>query len=147
MNILPTPKGMPTIMEAPYPIEFVRLDSGDVLLKIEEYDLERRIDVQRTAPPAGTAASPLGYSVGRWEARALVVTTTKINWPYFSQLGIPQSPNVSIVERFTPTDDGSRLDYEMTVTDAVNFTRPVVLSQYWLWLPSVRLLPYECAVR
>ena len=140
------PKGMPTIMEAPYPIEFVQLDGGDVLLKIEEYDLERPIDMRRTAPASDTAASPLGYSVGHWEGRALVVTTTKINWPYFSQLGIPQSPSVSIVERFTPTDDGSRLDYEMTVTDAVNFTRPVVLSQHWLWLPNVRLLPYECAV-
>jgi hypothetical protein len=140
------PKGMPTIMEAPYPIEFVRLGGGDVLLKLEEYDLERPIHLAG-APPAGVLASPLGYSVGRWEGRTLVVTTTRIDWPYFSQLGIPQSPNVSIVERFTPTDDGSRLDYEMTVTDAANFTRPVVLTQHWLWLPSVRLLPYECAVR
>lgn len=141
------PKGMPTIMEAPYPIEFVRRDGGDLLLKLEEYDLQRPIDMHATAPPPGTAATPLGYSVGRWDGRALVVTTAKIDWPYFSQLGIPQSPNVTIVERFTPTDDGSRLDYEMTVTDPVNFTRPVVLGQHWLWLPSVRLLPYECAVR
>jgi len=140
------PKGMPTIMEAPYPIEFVRIDGGDVLLKIEEYDLERHVDVHAAAPPAGTAASPLGYSTGRWDGTALIVTTTKINWPFFSQLGIPQSPNVVIVERFTPTADGSRLDYEMTVTDAINFTRPVVLTQHWLWLPSVHLLPYECAV-
>ena len=27
------PKGMPTIMEAPYPIEFVRQDGGDILLE------------------------------------------------------------------------------------------------------------------
>jgi hypothetical protein len=141
------PKGMPTIMEAPYPIEFEPLDGGDVLLKLEEYDLERRIDLHASTPPPGAAASPLGWSVGRWDGRALVVTTTKIDWPYFSQLGIPQSRNVSIVERFTPTADGSRLDYEMTVTDPGNFTRPVVLGQHWLWLPSVRLLPYECAVR
>jgi hypothetical protein len=35
----------------------------------------------------------------------------------------------------------------MTVTDAATFTRPVVLRQHWLWLPSVTLLPYECSVR
>jgi hypothetical protein len=35
----------------------------------------------------------------------------------------------------------------MTVTDPATFTRPVVLRQYWLWLPSVTLLPYECTVR
>ena len=75
------------------------------------------------------------------------MTTTRISWPFFSQLGIRQSPDVAIVERFTPTGDGSRLDYEMTVTDPKTFTRPVVLRQHWLWLPSVTLLPYECTVR
>jgi hypothetical protein len=91
--------------------------------------------------------SPLGFSVGRFDRDALVVTTTRINWPFFSQLGIRQSPAVEIVERFTPVDAGSRLDYEMTVTDPATFTRPVVLRQHWLWLPNVTLLPYECTVR
>lgn len=138
------PKGMPTIMEAPYPFEFVRAGDGDIALKIEEYDLTRHIDMRSASPPAGPSPSPLGYSVGRWDGRTLVVTTTKIDWPFFSQLGIPQSPQVSIVERFTPTADGSRLDYAMTVTDPVNFTRPVELATHWLYLPGVELLPYEC---
>lgn len=142
------PKGMPTIMEAPYPIEFVRQEGGHILLKLEEYDLERPIymdgpSVARELPQP----SPLGFSVGRWDGATLVVTTTRISWPFFSQLGIRQSPAVEIVERFTPTPDGSRLDYEMTVTDAATFTRPVVLRQHWLWLPSVTLLPYQCTVR
>src|SRR5215831_14175930 len=72
-----TPKGMPTIMEAPYPFEFQRAANGDVLLKIEEYDLERSIDMRSSTAPAGATASPLGYSVGRWEGRMLIVTTTK----------------------------------------------------------------------
>lgn len=142
------PKGMPTIMEAPYPIAFVRQEGGHILLKLEEYDLERAIymdgpNVTRELPQP----SPLGFSVGRWDGAALVVRTTRVSWPFFSQLGIRQSPAVEIVERFTPTADGSRLDYEMTVTDPATFTRPVVLRQYWLWLPSVTLLPYQCTVR
>jgi len=32
-------------------------------------------------------------------------------------------------------------------TDPATFTEPVNLTQYWLWLPSVKLLPYECALR
>jgi hypothetical protein len=94
-----------------------------------------------------TQPTPLGDSVGRWDGTTLVVTTRRISWPFFSQLGIRQSPAVEIVERFTPSANGSRLDYEMTVTDPVTFTRPVVLTQYWLWLPGVTLLPYECTVR
>ena len=140
-----TPKGMPTIMEAPYPIEFVRQPDGDILLKIEEYDLRRTIHMRQEAADAASP-TPLGFSTGRWDGTTLVVTTSRISWPYFSQLGIPQSPAVRVVERFAPAPDGSRLDYEMTVTDPATFTRPVVLGQYWLYLPSVRLLPYECAV-
>ncbi|HET7609703.1 MAG TPA: DUF6152 family protein [Gammaproteobacteria bacterium] len=141
------PKGMPTIMEAPYPIELVREANGDIRLKIEEYDLERHIVMNPSVTRELTSPTPLGDSVGRWDGATLVVTTTRISWPFFSQLGIRQSPAVRIVERFTPWDDGSRLDYEMTVTDPATFTRPVVLTQHWLWLPSVTLLPYECTVR
>src|SRR5262249_19745955 len=121
-------KGMPTIMEAPYPFEFVHAANGNVLLKIEEYDLERAIDMH---------ATPLAHAVGGWDGKTLVATTPRVSWPWFTQLGIPQSPGVAMVERSTPTADGSRLDYEMTVTDPVNFTRPVVLSTHWFWLPTV----------
>ena len=140
------PKGMPTIMEAPYPIEFVREANNDIVLKLEEYDLRRHIYMDPRSTRELTSPTPLGDSVGRWNGATLVVTTTRISWPFFSQLGIKQSAAVSIVERFTPSADGSRLDYEMTVTDPATFTRPVVLTQYWLWLPSVTLLPYECTV-
>ncbi len=139
-----TPKGMPTIMEAPYPIELVQQADGNIVLRLEEYDLERPIRMSRGPPAEPPAPSPLGYSVGRWEGRTLAVATSRVNWPYYSQLGIPQSPNVAIVERFTPSDDGSRLDYEMTVIDPATFTKPVVLKQYWLYLPEVRLMPYQC---
>jgi hypothetical protein len=141
------PKGMPTIMEAPYPIEFVRQDNGDIVLKLEEYDLTRYIYMNPSAARELTVPMPLGDSVGRWDGTTLVVTTRRISWPFFSQLGIRQSPAVEIVERFSPVANGSRLDYEMTVTDPATFTRPVVLRQHWLWLPSVTLLPYECTVR
>jgi hypothetical protein len=141
------PKGMPTIMEQPYPIELVALDGGDIELRIEEYDLERFIDMAEAGVPSPPAPSPLGFSVGAWDGSTLVVTTTRVTWPYFSQIGIPQSTDVAIVERFAPTPDGSRLDYRMTVTDPATFTEPVTLSTYWIWIPGVELLPYQCRER
>jgi hypothetical protein len=146
------PKGMPTIMEQPYPIELVQLDGGDILLRIEEYDLERTIFMDGHATredPARELPEPsaLGFSTGAWDGRTLVVTTSRVSWPYFSQIGIPQSPSAEIVERFAPTVDGSRLDYSLTVTDPLTFTEPVTLSTYWIYVPGIELLPYQCAER
>ena len=99
-----TPKGMPTIMDQPYPIEFVP-DDHKILLRIEEYDTLRTIYMDDRA---AVTESPLGHSVGRWEGATLVVTTTSLDWPWFNQEGIPQSKLSVLVEQFTPTEDGSR---------------------------------------
>lgn len=141
-----TAKGMPSIMEQAYPIEIVQ-DGNDVLVRLEEYDTLRTIHMDRDAPPAGEPPSLLGYSVGRWDGTVLVVTTSHVDWPYFDQLGIPQSEESLLVERFNPTADGSRLDYQLTVTDPVNFSEPVTLEKYWLYLADQKVEPYECAVR
>ena len=69
----------------------------------------------------------LGRSKGRWEGTTLVVTTTRIDWRYLDPSGVPLGPSATIVERFTPTPDGTRLSYSMTVTDPATFTQPVEL--------------------
>ena len=137
------PKGMPTIMEQPYPIELMQ-QGGNIVLRLEEYDTVRMI--RMTAGDAGKPAAPsrLGYSVGRWEGRTLTVTTTGVSWRHFDGNGIPLSPAATMVERFTPSADGSQLNYELTVTDAATFTKPVTVTKRWIWLPDVKVSPYEC---
>ena len=140
-----SPKGMPLMMEQPYPMEFSR-DGEDVLLRLEEYDAVRTIHMDRETPPPGIEDSPTGYSMGHWEGETLVVTTTHIDWPWFSQIGIPQSTQTTLVEKFTPAADGSSLTYELTSTDPVNFTEPFSGSKKWLYLPDQQVRPYECQV-
>jgi len=138
-----SPKGMPTIMEQPYPMEFAE-DGENIVLRIEEYDTLRTIHMNADTPPNNIADSLLGYSVGHWEGGDLVVTTTNLSWPFFNQLGVPQSQESRLTERFSPTEDGSRLYYTLTVNDPVNFTEPVTLQKYWLYLPDQRVMPFEC---
>ena len=135
-------KGMPMIMENPYPFAISK-KGNDIQIQIEEYDLLRTIHLNQNAAPSGTRPSPLGYSVGRMEGTTLVVTTTNISYPWFDQAGVPQSGQSVMVERFTPTADGSRLDYAVTVTDPVNFTKPVAINRYWLDLGET-VVPYNC---
>lgn len=137
------PKGMPYVMEQPYPIELI--DEGDtIVFKLEEYDTVRRIHMDAAAPPPSVAASLLGYSVGRWDGETLIVTTTAMNYPFYNSSGIPHSPESEIQERFWLSDDGSRLNYEMTLTDPVNFTEPVTHTKFWNWRPGEAVQPYNC---
>ena len=138
------PKGMPTIMQQPFPIEFI--EHGDEIhLRIEEYDLLRVIHVGGAALAPSDPPTILGDSVGRWEGETLVVTTTNIDWPFsFNQIGIPQSDAVELVERFTVVDDGARLRYEITAIDPAVYTEPLTLTKDFLWVPGLEIRPYEC---
>ena len=138
--------GMPALMGNPYPMEFVQV-GRDIELRFEEFDARRRIhmgaDVRR---PADVPLSPLGYSVGRWEDKTLVVDTSRINWPYFDRSGAPQTANVAINERFTVVQNGNRLDYVMTVNEPASLVKPFVWNAYFVWNPSEAVNPYECTL-
>lgn len=140
------PKGMPAIMEQPYPMEFV--DRGDrIVIRLEEYDTERIVHLTDDSEAIEPEPSRLGHSLGRWEGRTLVVRTTAVNWGHFDTVGIPLTEAAELAERFTLAEDGSRLDYRMIVTDPGTFTEPVELDKYWLWIPGVTVEPYACRVR
>lgn len=137
------PKGMPTIMQQPFPMEFIDRED-EIHLRIEEYDLLRVIHMNG-APDPSDPPTILGDSAGRWEGDTLVVTTTNVDWPFsFSQLGIPQTDAAELVERFTVVDDGARLRYEITATDTATYTEPLTLTKHYLWVPGLEIRPYEC---
>lgn len=139
------PQGMPGLMDNPFPMEMAE-DDEDILIRMEQWDVVRRIHMTDGSSPAGQPATPHGYSVGRWEDQTLVVTTTRINWPLFDDVGTPQSDQIEIVERFTLSDDESRLDYVLTVTDPATFTEPVSFDGYWTWVPGEQIKRYDCAL-
>ena len=135
-------KGMPEIMSNPYPLAFH--DRGDTIeIQIEEYDTIRTVYLDADTAP-DPQFSIYGHSTGRWEGDTLVVETTHINWGYLNSRGVPLSDDVHILERFTATDNGGRLEYEGTITDDYAFTEPVPLSKSFVYLPDVSVEPYEC---
>jgi hypothetical protein len=138
-------KGMPLIMITPAPVEFVR-DGQRIIMRIEEYDSQRIIYMDPKAQPPAKP-SQMGFSRGRFEGRTLVVETDHLQKQTFDPDGVPQSESMKLVERFTPNADSSRLDYRITVTDPVNFTRPFDLTRYFTWKPEMTVAPYNCLER
>ncbi len=140
--------GMPRVMTVVgyRPIEFAQ-QGEDILLHSENFNQTRLIHMNAAPPPGDVAPSPLGYSRGRWEGDTLVVTTTRISWPFFDLpplIGIPQSGDVEIVERFTLT--GDELGYDFRANDPVNFTSPIEETGYmvWRWRPGLERKTDAC---
>ena len=135
--------GMPAIMDLATPMEFVQ-DGDDIVLNLEEQDSVRRINMTPTIANDEKTSSSFGRSVGRWDGSTLEVITTNIDWPWFDQTGIPQSKELQLVERFTPSTDGLVLRYQVTATDPEVFTETVVLDRAWVWDPGEQIRPYNC---
>lgn len=138
-------KGMPTIMEQPYPMQFLR-QGDDIVLHLEEYDTLRLIHMDPDISHADRPATKLGFSTGRWDGDTLEVRTTRSSWPWFDVVGIPHSEDSEMIERFALSSDGSRLDYSLTVTDPANFTEPVTVTKFWVWYPQMTVEPFQCQV-
>ena len=145
--------GMPEAMTyiGPHPVEFVALDDGDIEIRIESDDNVRVVHMDDAARAQDQPLSSLGYSLGRWEDNVLVVTTTRLNWPYFKVSGLvaaPQSEAMEIVERFTLDRERGELIYDFTASDPATFTEPVTADRYhvWRYRPGVQVEPYECTL-
>ena len=140
------PAGMPEAMLSPFPIEFLQQDDS-IIVRLEEWDNVRTIHMEIGSNEKNPPATSLGYSVGRWEERTLIVRTEDINYPYLDDLGTPQSEAVEIVERFTLSEDETRLDWVATVVDPNTLTEPVTLPMmHWEWVPGEKIKPYNCTL-
>lgn len=138
-------KAMPLIMITPFPIDFVR-QGDDILMRIEEFDARRLIRMTGDVVPQ-EELTQFGYSRGRWEGTMLVVETDRIIAHYMDMDGAPQSDQITLVERFIPNEDYSRLDYRITITDPVYYSEPFELTRYFIWRPDMRVHPFECLER
>ena len=93
----------------------------------------------------------LGSSRGHWEGDTLVVETTNFNGlspmvivgPSNGTSGIPTSPSMKIVERFTPYGPGN-LYYEAWVEDPVVLTAPFKIAYPWTRDDEYQPFEYAC---
>ena len=62
----------------------------------------------------------------------LIVQTSRINYPYFDDLGTPQSGNLKLSERYRLSKGDTRLDWEIIAVDSEIFLEPVFKWLYGL---------------
>lgn len=76
----------------------------------------------------------------------LVVTTTHLDLPYWSEFGIKQSAQAIILKRLTPSEYGNDLEYSLTVFDTVTFARPFAVEDKRCWAPGREIPPYSFVI-
>ena len=137
--------GMPAVTFQPVtPIQFI--DAGDTIeFRGAWFGTVRTIHMGDSASPENQPPSPLGYSIGHREGNTLVVETTRINWPYFDTQGSPQSDDVRVIERYTLSEDQTRLDQHVTFIDPITFTEPATYQKYFMALGD-RDMTWECRI-
>ena len=127
-----SPKAMPLVMDAPYPIALI--DDGDTLtIHLEEYDSIRTVHMNVPHQDSGTAGI-LGYSTGRMIDGGLSVITT-----------FGEDSGMQIYETFHLSDDHNRLLYSQIVVDPEMRLTPTINKKWWQYQPGASVQPYECS--
>ncbi len=119
------PPGLPTIMNQPYPMEFL-LTPGKVTIVIEAYTQVRHIYTDGRALPADPDPSFFGTSVGHWDNDTLVVETVGFE-DVPRGINFPHSDKMKIVERFHLTDPDT-MTVETSVLDPEALTAPYAMG-------------------
>jgi hypothetical protein len=117
--------GLPRIFGAPYNMDIV--DAGSHYLMVYlEHNTPRRVWMDGRGAPADTPATPMGFSVGRWEGEALIIETTHLTPGWLEGSGLPMSGDgTRIVERYEWSADRLSVDRTMTIHDPY-YTAPLV---------------------
>ena len=135
--------GMPSLAlgGADYPVEIVATPQ-QVTILMELHQQIRRVFLQQ-AHPARPFPQRNGHSIGRFDGDTLVVDTVAITALTFGS--VPHSNRVHVVERIRAIDAGAALVNEVTITDPVMYSTPVVVQQYYrAAAANTRMLEYEC---
>ena len=135
--------GLPALATYSFPFEV--LASENRLTLVYEYQSKvRRIWMDGRKPAEFVPPSRMGHSVGHWEDRTLVVTTTHLEKTVRDFRGELISENARIEERYTVSDDNNTLTAVITVHDPEYYERPPVRRRQWRRDDDAAIFPYTC---
>jgi hypothetical protein len=132
------PPGMPAMLLTASPVEFIA-DGDTVVMRYSAWDASRIVYMQPGAAPAVQPHTLHGTSFGRWEDTTLAIFTTYIDDPQAAARGWPQSRDVTVLERYTPTPDFTRLDWQAIVTDPPTGREPRRIAGYHAYEPGTAI--------
>jgi hypothetical protein len=113
-------------------------------IRYAEWDIRRTIYMDGRRRPENQPASPMGYSLGRYEGRTLVVETSAVtaNLAGIFPLYFKHSDQLRITERYVRSTDGDRLEMTVTMEDPSSLRQALQFRKAWGWAPDEEIFPY-----
>jgi hypothetical protein len=137
------PQGVPKINGAPAPWKIIPLP-GSVVILYEAFGQWRQIQMDGRTTVPDPNPSWLGYSTGRWDGDALVVTTNGLNGKtWLDTSGHPTTEALTVTERFRRPSFG-RMEIDITIDDPKTYTKPWGATIRARLLPDTELLEFVC---
>ena len=121
--------GLPRIFGSPYSMEV--LDGGThYFMLFLQNNSPRWVWMDGRSAPEDQPLTSMGFSVGRWEDRTLVIETTHLEPGWLDGSGYPMSGGTGtrIVEHWNVAEDGLTIDRIMTIYDDL-YTEPLVRTR------------------
>lgn len=137
------PDGMPKMMSAIYPMEFIQ-SPGQVTIIAEAQSQVRRIYLDKPqAKVEDVPPSYFGHSVGHWDGDTLVVDTIGVKEDVVGYHDMPHSGDMHIRERirFVAPDI---LHDEITIDDPAVLEKPFTYTVGFRRRPNYEMLEYVC---
>lgn len=137
--------GPPKATFLPYPMKIERPDDKTIIFDYELREKRRTIHLDRNHPAGEPSA--MGHSVGWFEENILIIETTNFvadRWG--SHTGVDSSDQKHLVERIAISDDGLALEFQMTVTDPVYLSEPVMIDYYMAKIADRKLINVGCTL-
>jgi len=124
---------------APTVISGLMRDSADIVQATTKLVMQTDLGFTRTIYIDGrddskAIPSMFGYSVGKWEGKTLVVTTTNINGKFITaglRNGWPLSENAKLTEWFSLSPDGKTLSIKRVFEDPQYYKEPLGSMMYF----------------
>jgi hypothetical protein len=138
------PAGVPRLLSVPTPFKFV--ETPGLVILLHEYDTTfRQIFTDGRDLPPDPQPAWMGYSVGRWEGDAFVVTSAGFrDHGWLDAMGHPHSDQLRVVERFRRIDLG-HMQVDVTLTDPKALKGPISFTQHLELMPDTEIIEYFCS--
>jgi hypothetical protein len=137
----------PMLLAMPYLSE-IELQEDIAYIRSEFFNTERIIYLDGRGHPENGVRTNQGHSIGRWEGEDLIIDTRLFEdhpAPMRStNEGVPSGAHKHVIERFSLSDDGSRVKIEVFLEDPEFLATPFQATLEWAYVADFELSNYSC---